>query len=133
MTTKEYLMQYINAKKRLKAISEEMILIRSEAMKITPVISDMPSGSSHINDKIGRAIEQLDICAEKLSKEAEIMNQSMGNVKAAIYSVQDKTLRRLLELRYINGYTWEQIAVEMNYSYVHICRLHGAALNKIML
>ena len=49
----------------------------------------------------------------------------------AISRIDDGTLRTLLELRYLGLKTWEEIAVEMNYSYMHICRLHGKALNNL--
>ena len=130
---KQYLNRYIQAKNRYNAISEEMLRIRSEACRISPVISDIPVNGSHISNKIEQAIGQLDACANDLEKEAIEMRQLMQEVKAAINTIPDETLKQLLELRYINGYTWEQIAVKMYYSYVHICRLHGLALKKIMI
>ena len=54
-------------------------------------------------------------------------------IERAIGTVQDDTQRRLLRRKYINGLTLEQIAVEMHYSYVHTCRIHGYALSNIML
>ena len=130
---KQYLNRYIQAKNRYNAISEEMLRIRSEACRISPIISDIPVNGSHISNKIEQAIEQLDACANDLEKESIEMRQLMQEVKAAINTIPDETLKQLLELRYINGYTWEQIAVKMYYSYVHICRLHGLALKKIMI
>ena len=127
MTAKEYLRQYINAKNRFKSISDEMIEIRSAATRITPVISDMPS-DSHVNDKIALSVERLDECAKKLEEEAKRMQKAMDDVQNVINSVSNPTYRQVLTYRYINSYTWEQIAVVMNYSYVHICRLHGYAL-----
>lgn len=52
-------------------------------------------------------------------------------ILSAINKVDDTILRTLLILRYLNFSTWEQIAVELNYSYRQVCRLHGKALNKI--
>ena len=52
-------------------------------------------------------------------------------ILSAINEVEDPTLRTLLQLRYINFETWEQIANDMNYSYMQVCRLHGKALGKI--
>lgn len=130
---KQYLNRYVQSKNRYNAISEEMLRIRSEACRVSPVLSEMPSGGNQTGTKIERAIEQLDACANDLEKEALEMRQLMQEVKAAINTIPDETLKQLLELRYINGYTWEQIAVKMYYSYVHICRLHGLALEKIMI
>lgn len=130
---KQYLNRYVQSKNRYNAISEEMLRIRSEACRVSPVLSEMPSGGNQTGTKIERAIEQLDACANDLEKEALEMRRLMQEVKAAINTIPDETLKQLLELRYINGYTWEQIAVKMYYSYVHICRLHGLALEKIMI
>ncbi len=53
-------------------------------------------------------------------------------ILAAVNKLSDSTLRTLLIARYINFQTWEQIAVKMNYSYVHIVHnLHPKALNEI--
>lgn len=132
MTAKEYLRQYINAKNRFKSISDEMIEIRSEATRITPVISDMPSGS-HVNDKIALSVEKLDECAKKLEEEAKRMQNAMDDVQNVINSISNPTYRQVLTYRYINGYTWEQIAVKMNYTYRNITRLHGKALRNVVL
>lgn len=46
--------------------------------------------------------------------------------------VQMNTKERLLiELRYINGLTWEQMAWQMNYSEPQIYRIHKYALNNL--
>lgn len=129
---KAYLKQYLEAKDRFNDIMEEMARIRSDAERITPIITDMPGGAQ-ISDRIANAVERLTACADELEREAENMQQLMREIRAAIGTVPDSIQRRLLLLRYIDGHTWEEIAVMMNYSYVHICRLHGKALSEIML
>lgn len=129
---KEYLNQYLESKQRFYILAEEMNQLRSDAVRVTPIITDMPSGP-HVNDKIARAIEKLEQCADALEQEARIMQHRMDEVKAAIDGLTNGTLKNLLLLRYIDDYTWEEIAVAMNYSYVHVCRLHGQALSEIML
>lgn len=130
---KAFLNRYLASKSRFSSAAEEMSRIRSEAVRITPILSDMPSGSAGARDRISRSVERLEACADKLERESEVMQKTMEEINTAILTVQDATLRQLLTLRYINGYTWEQIAVKMNYSYVHVCRLHGKALSEIML
>ena len=49
-----------------------------------------------------------------------------------IDKVENGTYRLLLTLRYIRFMTWEQVAEEMNYSYVHVVyNLHSAALRQV--
>lgn len=49
----------------------------------------------------------------------------------AVNRLGDGVFRTLLVARYINFKTWEQIAVEMNYSWSQTHRLHGKALKKM--
>ena len=44
------------------------------------------------------------------------------------YTDQDLSLIHIFTYRYMNGYTWEQIAVCMHYTYQWVHRLHGQAL-----
>ena len=127
---KAYLMRYLYAKCRFQDLSDEMIRIRSDAERITPMITDMPGGA-RVSDRIANAVERLTACADELEQEAENMRQAMQEIYAVIRKVPDDTMRRLLLLRYIDGYTWEQVAVMMNYSYRNICYLHGKALDQI--
>lgn len=128
---KELLNGYIKAKKRFDRISDTMLEVMSYATKITPLLSDMPKGGNGSGNKIERAIERLDSLAGDLEEQAVRMRESMKQVQSAIQTVPDETLQLLLELRYINGYTWEQIAVKMDYSYQWVCTLHGRALNQL--
>lgn len=69
--------------------------------------------------------------------ETEIDNQidNLVSVKAeilrAINKLEDGRFRDVLRLRYLESRTFEQIAVEINYSYKQTCRIHGRALLKI--
>ena len=42
-------------------------------------------------------------------------------------------MRGLLELRYLNGLTWEEVAERMNYTTRNIYNLHSAALRAVSL
>ena len=48
-----------------------------------------------------------------------------------VFSFLPPKEQELMELRYLCGYTWEEIAVEMHYSYRNILILHGKILQKI--
>ena len=56
----------------------------------------------------------------------------MGEIERVIMQVDDNVLRELLIHRYLNFETWESIAEQMHYSYVHIVHnLHSKALKKV--
>ena len=105
---KEFLSRYLEILAEEKDIREEIAYWESKAQKVTASWSAVPSG--------GKGSDKVQTGAIKV---AELR---------AIGTVQDDTQRRLLRLRYIKGMTLQQIAVEMNYSWRHICNIHGYAL-----
>lgn len=72
---------------------------------------------AELDEKIDRRIDQL------VAVKQEIMD--------AIAQVEDSRYRTLLTERYMEFKTWEQIAVDMNYTWRRVMQLHGEALNSI--
>lgn len=132
MNKKEYLQQYKYLDKRINRQLEEIQELRSLAEKITPSYSDMPK-SHNGQDKIQSAVEKIILLEQELDKLIDKYIDLRREIELKINSIDDKRLQDLLKYRYIDGLTFEAIAIEMNYSYMQICRLHGQALNKIML
>lgn len=67
-----------------------------------------------------------------IEENMERMFSVKREILEAIEQVEDGTLRALLIARYINFKTWEQVAVEMNYSYSQVVKyLHPKALHAI--
>jgi DNA-directed RNA polymerase specialized sigma subunit len=50
-----------------------------------------------------------------------------------IKAVDNTEYQTLLELRYLCFKTWEQIAVDMGYNVRHVYRLHGEAVESIVV
>lgn len=78
--------------------------------------------------------------ADKAAEYAELIDskiRELVGIKAeiirAVERVENPTLRAVLVARYINFKTWEQIAVEMHYTYQWVCTLHGRALNELIV
>ena len=70
-----------------------------------------------IEREIGASIDQLE--------------RTRLQVESVINSVPNVNQRNVLRLRYISGKTWEQIAVDLAFSYQWVCELHGRALQNI--
>ena len=65
---------------------------------------------------------------DMIDREVDRLYDIKQEILAVVLQMQDTRYRDVLMKRYVDIDTWEQIAVEMNYSYMHICRLHGEAL-----
>lgn len=129
---KEILLQYRVAEREEKRLEAEIQRWRSRAEKMTAGYGGTPSGGGD-----GRSLENtmahIDDLTRQLSDQRDRLVTLRRNIGTAIDSVPDARLRELLRLRYIEGLTFEQIAVRMSYSYKQTCRLHGMALEKMSL
>lgn len=126
MTAKEYLQQYREAVLRAKAAMDHRDEMRAMAERITPNYSG-GGGGHQTGDRLGAAVARIVDAEARVDAEIELMTATAREVEATISAVQEP-YRTLLYERYINGKTWEQIAVIMCYSYRQITRMHGSAL-----
>ena len=96
-----------------------------------PTIDGMPRGGSFDNsnkvDKIGDKHDKLQKLYEE--KVAEL-DRRMADIEAAIEPLEPNE-RKLIRLHYFQGLNWEQVAVEMSYSWRHVHRIHGRIIAKL--
>lgn len=131
MTAKEYLQQYKFLDSRIKAKCEQLERLRELSTKVS---AEQGSGAhSGVSDRVGNIVAKICDAEAEINEMIDILLDLRVEIERAIAAVPDETLRQLLELRYINCKTFEQIAVEINYSYMHVCRLHGKALAQIKM
>lgn len=128
MTPKEYLQQYRDAVRRASAAQEHLSELRAIAERITPNYASEGGGTHQAGDRLGAAVARIMDAEARVDAEIELLIATEREIENTIKAVSDKTLCALLYERYINGKTFEKIAVEMNYSYRQTTRMHGAAL-----
>lgn len=122
MTAKEakaYLMQYRQAAARLHAISDHIAELRA-------VCEQLRTEDGH-RIALDKAVAELVDAGEKAAAEITQLCRVECEISCTIDRVPEP-YRTLLYQRYINGKTFEQIAVDMHYSWRQIVRLHGQAL-----
>lgn len=75
------------------------------------------------------ALKHLEL-ETKYQETVEKLTVQMAEIEQAIEPLEP-TQRTLIRLHYFQGLTWEQVAVEMGYTWRHVHRLHGKALEKL--
>ena len=132
MTPKEYLQQYRHAVDRARAALEHLEELESIATRVTPLYGG-EGGGQHQNgdEKMCNAVDKIIEAKNRVSDELETLEATDHEIIGTIDKITDGTLHTLLYERYINGKTWEQIAVLMNYTYRRVTQLHGKALNAV--
>ena len=95
-----------------------------------PNNSGMPSsGGSGGKSKEDLAIKHLELVDHYRQKIAEAEAEQLA-VEQAIQDLPPQ-LRRLRRHKYIEGMTWDQVCVAINYSWSETHRMHGAALRQL--
>lgn len=125
---KRYLQQYREAKKKVRRISEQISELRSQKMFPAAVGDGMPKGNGH-SDFSGY-VAKLDTLIRQLEQEREQAVKQYAEIYMQIHKVQDETEREVLIRRYLLGEAWERIAVNMDYDYRYVLKIHGKALKK---
>ena len=128
MTAKEYLRQYGQIEREIERLLDERQRWVDLATRITPAYSDAPAGGSGGDGKIPAAVEKIVEQERRIDAKIAEMTKLLDEIEKLLGEVGNPDYRLLLELRYLQGLTWEQIAKKMHYSWRHIIRLHGKAL-----
>ena len=66
--------------------------------------------------------------AQRLSAKWDELINLRETAKKLIDTLKDGRYREVLTLRYLDGQSWEQVAVTMGYTYRGVIGLHGKAL-----
>lgn len=127
-SAKEFFQQIRHIDKQIDMKHEQLLRLEALATKVTATVSGdagKPSGASrtmeNTTDKIIDLRNELNADIDRLvdmKREANEILRHMPNEKE----------RRCLEFRYLLGKSFEATALEMEYSYFGICKLHGRAL-----
>ena len=125
-----YLSRYRRLNERINRMLEEQYRWKCLAMKVTQNFSPTPGGGES-GSPIERPMDKVDELERKITQAIDELADIRMEIEAVLGQLEDDTLRKLMEYRYIDGLTWEQVAEKMHYSWRHTCRLHGEALAKI--
>ena len=98
--------------------------------KINQRINRLIKQKSDIDKNVGMDFVSYDTFENHINKNIDRLYKIKNEIMSAIDKVEDYRLHDLLVNRYINFYIWEKIAEDMDYSVVHIYRLHGKALKE---
>lgn len=129
---KAWLRRYRTREAEIERLREEIARTRAQAEGAAAQLSGLPRGGSG-EDRLQRAVELLERRCTELAGQIEAGQEARRQTEAAIDALPDGRQRLLLRLRYIDGRTWEQIAVRMALDYRWVLRLHGRALEQLAI
>lgn len=127
MTAKEakaYLAKYRESLERSSDIEHHLRELKEEANNL----KDHEGNSVELDAAVAKYV---DACRDAES-ELDDLSLLRKKIRQIIGEVHDARLQSLLWRRYISGFTWEQVAVSMAYTYRRVTQLHGDALRQVI-
>lgn len=128
MTAKEYLNQVRNLESKMKILKEEIDTLREMVVSTGAIQQGERVLSSGTQDKMAETICKIN---EKECEWNDLMREfalARANVIINIQKLNNPEYEQILYKRYCQSKKWEEIALEMNYTYQWVCKLHGRAL-----
>lgn len=131
MTPKEYLNQAYHIDKRIDCKLQQVEKLHSLATHVTSVFSDMPHSTTPNNKKLEKTIAKIIDLEKEIDADIDNLVDLKHEISDVINSVENVEYRTILEMRYLNFKTWEEIAVALHYTVRWIYKLHSKALQKV--
>ncbi len=130
MTPKEYLEQVRKIDRKITLLEEKYEEIHSSLYgRAIVYTSDGAKKSSHDNSMENALICVLEI-EEKMKNEIKNLIKCRIDVEKSIHTlIDDPLVQEIFERKYLLFQTWEQISLKLNYSVVHLHRLHSANIS----
>lgn len=125
---KKFLWGYLRATRELERLDNEVKDLEEERDMLSVKLDGMPRGSE-ISDRTGNLASKIaDMHMDAITKRAEVWERrkAINDLINSLNSVH----RKILYDHFIMNKTFEQIAVDMGYSFRHLMRLYNDALDE---
>lgn len=116
MTEKE-IIQWLERGRGIRRRLEALERTRRDAWDMAT--GTVAVGSTGGGSDISRRAERYAEAAEAADAEIRRLGQVNREITGVIAQVRDNTLATLLQDRFVNGLTWEQVAADIGYDYSH--------------
>lgn len=128
MTAKEYLSLNKTYEKMIQEYLDEIQRLNDIATNITQTAKTDVVQTSGGQQRMADAVTDVVYYQEQIRQTVHEMVKHRQHLKEQIGEIARTQYRDVLRYRYIDGYTFEKIAVHMDKSWRHVIRLHGKAL-----
>lgn len=128
-----YLEQAYRIDQRINSKIEQVASLHNLATKANSTLTDMPGSPNRNIHKMEDIIVKIVDLENEINQDIDMLVDLKTEIMQVIKKVDDLELQTLLEQRYLNFRTWEQIAVDMGYNVRHLYRMHDKALKAVQV
>lgn len=126
-----WLRRYQQSLRQERELEQELLTLRSQACRVTPLLSSMPTGTPD-GQGIPRAVERIIQAQQELERQIAIYADTRRDIITIINQITDARDQEILRRRYLLGQHFEQIAVEMHLEYRWVRRRHKQAIEMLL-
>lgn len=130
MNAKEYLSQAFNLDQRINCKLEQVSVLRDLALKTTSVLQDEKVQGTKQRSPMENALVKLMSLEDEIKADIDQLIGLKRELASFVSKIDNSSHRLLLELRYLGGSTWEEVAAVMGYDLRWTYRLHKKALKE---
>ena len=127
-----WLRRYQQSLRQERELEQELLTLRSQACRVTPLLSAMPTGTPD-GQGIPRAVERIIQAQQELERQIAICADTRRDIITIINQITDARDQEILRRRYLLGQSFEQIAVEMHLEYRWVRRVHKKIVSELQI
>lgn len=133
MTARDYLSQAYRLDQRINSKLEQVESLNSLATKVSSTLTGMPKNPNRTTSTMADTVTKIIALQAEINNDIDRLVDLKREMVAVIKAVANTERQTLLELRYLCFKTWEQIAVEMDYTVRNVHLLHKEALKAVVV
>lgn len=133
MVALNFLNQAYRLDLRIDSKLEQIASLNELATKCTSTITGMPHNPNHSVSSMSNAVAKIVDLQTEIDRDIHRLVDVKRQIVIAIKGVDNKEYQTLLELRFLCGCKWEEIAAKMGYSIQHTYRMRDRALMKVVV
>ena len=133
MTARDYLSQAYRLDQRINSKLEQVESLNGLATKVNSTLSGMPKNPNRATSAMADTVTKIITLQAEINNDIDRLVDLKREMVAVIKAVVNTECQTLLELRYLCFKSWEQIAVEMDYTVRNVHLLHNEALNAVVV
>ena len=128
---KEQLREIKHIDRRIEGIQSEIDRLRSHLTTVNYGAAKVRGGSRR---DLSATVCKIEVYEKELNAEIDALYSRKQAVCNLVRTTLSASELEVIELYYFQtGYTWERIAVKLNYSFRQVQRIHRRALRKLVI
>ena len=130
MNVKEYLEKAYGLDETINTKLETLSMLRSLLTKTTSVISGMPQGCGD-GRGLEKSIAKIVDLENEINRDIDELVDIKANIKSMIDTIKNPTQKNMMEMRYLQGKSWDEIAIELDKSRTTIFHVHNDVISEL--